>query len=127
MSTIRNEDFEKNETVETEELLDYDLNKFHNRSIDDNILNLKVAVIDLNNASELLLSMGFNKHGYNVLLMAKQLAEEHEEIVEKFESNKKPEVKVPLDYEKILHEIKMADFTDNEKDRNIYISTPELL
>ena len=125
MSTIEEEITEKH--IEQEEILDYDIEKFHSRHMDENLLKLKVAVIQLNSVSDALADMGFNKHGYNVLLMAKQLAEEHEEIVEKFESNKKPEVKVPLDYEKILHEIKMADFTDNEEDRKIYISAPEVL
>lgn len=112
--------------IEQEEILDYDIEKFHSRHMEENLLKLKVAVIQLNSVSDALADMGFNLHSFKVLETAKELAEQHELLNAKYNPiSVKPIVVPPIDYEKLLHDIKMSDIEDDDKD--IFISAPDIL
>lgn len=125
-SKIEEEITEKH--VEQEEILDYDLKKFHSRQMEENLLKLKIAVIQLNSVSDDLADMGFNLHSFKVLQTAKELAEQHEELNAKYNPmSAKPIVIPPVDYEKLLHDIKMADLEDDIEDSEVFISSPDIL
>lgn len=112
--------------IEQEEILDYDIEKFHSRHMEENLLKLKIVVIQLNSVSDALADMGFNLHSFKVLETAKELAEQHELLNAKYNPmSVKPIVVPPIDYEKLLHDIKMSDIEDDDKD--IFISAPDIL
>lgn len=111
--------------IEQEEILDYDIEKFHSRHMDENLLKLKVAVIQLNSVSDALADMGFNLHSFKVLETAKELAEQHELLNAKYNPmSVKPIIVPPIDYELLLHNIQMADLEDEEE---VFISSPDIL
>ena len=113
--------------IEQEEILDYDIEKFHSRQMEENLLKLKLAVIQLNSVSDALADMGFNLHSFKVLETAKELAEQHEELNDKY--NPIASVVIPNDYEQLLHDIKMSDLEDDieDADKDIFISAPDIL
>ena len=113
--------------IEQDEILDYDIEKFHSRQMEENLLKLKLAVIQLNSVSDALADMGFNLHSFKVLETAKELAEQHELLNAKYNPmSVKPIVVPPIDYEKLLHDIKMADLDDDEEEE-VFISSPDIL
>ena len=113
--------------IEQEEILDYDIEKFHSRHMDENLLKLKVAVIQLNSVSDALADMGFNLYSFKVLETAKELVEQHEELNDKY--NPIASVVIPNDYEQLLHDIKMSDLEDDieDADKDIFISAPDIV
>ena len=125
MSKIEEEITEKH--IEQEEILDYDIEKFHSRQMEENLLKLKIAVIQLNSVSDALADMGFNLHSFKVLETAKELVEQHEELNDKY--NPIASVVIPNDYEQLLHDIKMSDLEDDieDADKDIFISAPDIL
>ena len=125
MSTIEEEITEKH--IEQEEILDYDIEKFHSRQMEENLLKLKLAVIQLNGVSDALADMGFNLHSFKVLETAKELVEQHEELNDKY--NPIASVVIPNDYEQLLHDIKMSDLEDDieDADKDIFISAPDIV
>ena len=125
MSKIEEEIIEKH--IEQEEILDYDIEKFHSRQMEENLLKLKIAVIQLNGVSDTLADMGFNLHSFKILETAKELAEQHEELNDKY--NPIASVVIPNDYEQLLHDIKMSDLEDDieDADKDIFISAPDIL
>lgn len=121
MSKIEEEITEKH--VEQEEILDYDIEKFHSRQMEENLLKLKIVVIQLNSVSDTLAEIGFNLHSFKILENAKELAEQHEELNAKYNPmSAKPIVIPPIDYAQLLHDIKMSDLDDD-----IFISSPDIL
>ena len=125
MSKIEEEITEKH--IEQEEILDYDIEKFHSRQMEENLLKLKIAVIQLNGVSDTLADMGFNLHSFKVLETAKELVEQHEELNDKY--NPIASVVIPNDYEQLLHDIKMSDLEDDieDADKDIFISAPDIV
>ena len=125
MSKIEEEITEKH--IEQEEILDYDIEKFHSRQMEENLLKLKIAVIQLNSVSDALADMGFNLHSFKVLETAKELVEQHEELNDKY--NPIASVVIPNDYEQLLHDIKMSDLEDDieDADKDIFISAPDIV
>ena len=125
MSKIEEEIIEKH--IEQEEILDYDIEKFHSRQMEENLLKLKIAVIQLNSVSDTLADMGFNLHSFKILETAKELAEQHEELNDKY--NPIASIVIPNDYEQLLHDIKMSDLEDDieDADKDIFISAPDIL
>ena len=125
MSKIEEEIIEKH--IEQEEILDYDIEKFHSRQMEENLLKLKIAVIQLNGVSDTLADMGFNLHSFKILETAKELAEQHEELNDKY--NPIASVVIPNDYEQLLHDIKMSDLEDDieDADKDIFISAPDIV